>query len=36
MIFKGVSKDKKYRIASSRLDKFYNIDEASKFTIDLK
>ncbi|MBK1811690.1 DUF4179 domain-containing protein [Clostridium sp. YIM B02505] len=35
-IYKGVSKDKTYRIASSRLDKFYIIDETHKFSIDLK
>lgn len=34
--FKGVSKDKKYKIATLRLEEFYKIKEKEKFTIELK
>lgn len=34
--FKGLSKDKKYKIASLRLEEFYNIKVNEKFTIELK
>ncbi|ADL50871.1 DUF4179 domain-containing protein [Clostridium cellulovorans] len=36
MCFKGVSKNKKYKIGTSRIEEFYQLDEASKVTIDLK
>ncbi|MHC1682222.1 MAG: DUF4179 domain-containing protein [Clostridiaceae bacterium] len=36
MIFKGVSKDKKYKIATLRLEEFYILHDEYKFTIELK
>ncbi|ADK16469.1 MULTISPECIES: DUF4179 domain-containing protein [Clostridium] len=36
MYFKGVSKDKKYKIGTSNLEDFYKLYDASKFTIKLK
>ena len=36
MYFKGVSKDKKYKIGTSNLEDFYKLYDDSKFTIKLK
>ncbi|MGL4106814.1 DUF4179 domain-containing protein [Clostridium sp. LP20] len=36
MVFKGVDKNKKYKIAGAKIDEFYEIREDLKFTIDLK
>lgn len=36
MYFKGLAKDKKYKLGAVRLEEFYKLNEAYKFTIKLK
>lgn len=36
MYFKGVTKDKRYKIGTLRLEEFYKLHEGSKFIIELK